>query len=212
MLFRSAVTVYYDPKDPSNCVLERELPKGFGKGCAVLVAIAAVIGGIIWYLVLNGPRLVDTYLPNVPGFSIALFCFGLAVLLFSFVSRRVSKQAQSWPVVSGTVVSSSVESYEKYEDGRRTTYYQPAVEFSYQVHGVEYRSRQIKLGVTVSGSKGGAEKTAARYPEGGKVDVHYDPANPNNAALENPTGAAWLLLAIALAMMGFALYTSGLIK
>jgi uncharacterized protein DUF3592 len=117
----ATATVYYDPKNPSNCVLECELPKGFGKGCAVLLAIAAVIIGVIWYFVVNGSRLVDTYLPNVPPFSIALFCFGLAVLLFFFVSRRMSKQAQSWPVVSGTIVSSSVESYEKYEDGRRTT-------------------------------------------------------------------------------------------
>jgi uncharacterized protein DUF3592 len=103
----ATATVYYDPKNPSNCVLECELPKGFGKGCAVLLAIAAVIIGVIWYFVVNGSRLVDTYLPNVPPFF--------------FVSRRMSKQAQSWPVVSGTIVSSSVESYEKYEDGRRTT-------------------------------------------------------------------------------------------
>jgi hypothetical protein len=64
----------------------------------------------------------------------------------------------------------------------------------------------------VSGSKGGAEKTAARDPAGAKVDAHYDPANPNNAALENSTGMTWLLLAIALAMMGFAVYPSGLIR
>ena len=53
---------------------------------------------------------------------------------------------------------------------------------------------------------------AARYPEGSDVEVHYDPANPSNAALERPAGTAWYLLVIALVCFGVALYASGLLR
>ena len=92
------------------------------------------------------------------------------------------------------------------------TAYAPAVEYRYRVNEVDYVSRQIKLGLSVSSSQAYAEKVAARYPKGGAVDVHYDPANPSVAALENPTGFHWLLLAVALVCFGHAAYTAGLFQ
>jgi hypothetical protein len=209
----AAVTVYYDPNDPGHCVLERDIPKGMGKGCAIIVAAGAAIVFGVWYIATNASHLLENYLQNGEA-PVTIFAalFGLAVLLFFFASRNASKKAANWPVVSGTIVSSGTESYQKREDGRTTTYYTAAVEFAYQVHRVNYRSRQIKLGVSVSGSQTSAEKTAARYPQGSKVDVHYDPDNPSNAALENSTGFTWLLLAVALACFGIAVYASGIFK
>ena len=46
---------------------------------------------------------------------------------------------------------------------------------------------------------------------GGTVEVHYDPANPSNAALENPTRLHWLLLGVALAFFALAAWAGGLI-
>jgi hypothetical protein len=41
------VTVYYEPADPNNCVLERDVPKGLASGCLAMLAIAAAsVGGI----------------------------------------------------------------------------------------------------------------------------------------------------------------------
>jgi hypothetical protein len=70
-------------------------------------------------------------------------------------------------------------------------------------------SRQIKLGVALSSSQSYAAGVAARYPQGSVVDVHYDPANPANAALENPTGMHWLLLVVALALFALAAHQAG---
>jgi hypothetical protein len=42
-----------------------------------------------------------------------------------------------------------------------------------------------------------AEKVAAKYPVGGEVDVHYDPAAPATSALELSGGVTWIILAIA---------------
>jgi hypothetical protein len=115
-------------------------------------------------------------------------------------------------MVRGSVTESGVEPVEDTDDnGTTRTNWLPAVEYRYRVGGVEYFSRQIKLGVTVSAGKGYAEKVAARYPRGSMVDVHYDPANPSSAALENRSRLHWLLLGIALACFAFAAYAGGLI-
>ena len=207
----TSVTVYYDPADPKHCVLERSGPQGVtGRGCLeALIALALVVGAIAW-LIVQGPAFIDAHFPKAePAIVIFASCFGLAVLLFFFSARRTSKQAQSWPSVRGKIVRSEVESYREVRDGRTTTMYRPAVEFAYQVHGREFHANQIKLNMTVSGGQGYAEKVVAKYPAGREVDVHYDPANPSNAALENPTGATWLLLIIALAMFALAVWQLG---
>jgi hypothetical protein len=64
----------------------------------------------------------------------------------------------------------------------------------------------------MSGSQCSAEKVIGRYPAGAEVEVHYDPGNPSQAALENPTGASWILLGIALFCFGVALYASHIIR
>ena len=87
------------------------------------------------------------------------------------------------------------------------------VEYAYVVNGHEYRSRQIQLdGDGDSGSREEAQQVAARYPEGSDVEVHYDPANPSNAALERPAGPAWYLLGIALVCFAVALYAGRLLR
>jgi hypothetical protein len=104
-----------------------------------------------------------------------------------------------------------MERISKGGSGSSRASYAPAVEYRYRVNDVDYVSRQIKLGWTVSAGQGYAEKVAARYPEGSQVDVHYDPANPSNAALENPSGYYWLLLAVALACFALAARVGGFI-
>jgi hypothetical protein len=209
----AVVSVYYDPADPAHCLLERELPKGIGKGLASLVAIVAALAAAGTWLATGGPRLAADLLPGArthPGLVVFALCFGLAVLLFFRASLRSSRQAAGWPIVRGTVTESGVEPVEETDDGTTRTTWLPAVEYRYRVGGVEYFSRQIKLGVAVSAGKGYAEKVAARYPRGSEVDVRYDPADPGSAALENPTRLHWLLLVIALACFAFAAWAGGL--
>ena len=77
------------------------------------------------------------------------------------------------------------------------------------MNDVDYVSRQIKVGMAMSASQSYAAGVAARYPKGAAVDVHYDPANPANAALENPTGTRWFLLVIAAALFALAAHQAG---
>ena len=207
------VTVYYDPADPGNCVLERDIPKGMGKGCAAIIGIGAAVVGGIWWLTTHATQLIGTVLPNAnAGLTVFAACFGLLALLFFFVSRRQTRQATNWPFVRGRIESSTVETLRTTVDGRSRTTFAPAVEYAYEVNGVRYRSRQINLALKISGTQGYAEGVVARYPEGSEIDVHYDPANPSSAALENPTGPAWLILAVALFCFGLALHQSGIFR
>jgi len=108
-----------------------------------------------------------------------------------------------------------VEKYETHiggAHGSTTTMYRPTVGYSYEVRGRSYRGNQIKLAMTLDGSQSYAEKAAAKYPEGGAVDVHYDPANPGNAALENPTGATWIVAVLALGCFAIAVWQLGIFK
>src|SRR5262249_46581455 len=110
----------------------------------------------------------------------------------------------------GRIVVSTIETRRKTDsDGDRTTTNAHAVEYTYRVNGIDYRSRQIKLGTTVSGSQRYAAKVAARYPLGRDVEVRYDPKNPSQAALEASAQAYWLILVVAIVVFGIAVMATG---
>ena len=206
----AAVTVYYDPANPKNCVLERGVPEGVGKGLAIIAGFVIVLVGAIYWLATDAPRLVERQYPhaNVPVVIIAA-SMGVLMLLFFIASWRLSRRAADWPLARGTVLSSGTETLEKHSNGRRTVTHAPAIEYAYRVNDVDYVSRQIKLGVTMAASPSYAAGVASRYPEGAVIDVHYDPANPSNAALENPTGTRWFVLGIAAALFVLAAHQAG---
>jgi hypothetical protein len=210
----ATVMVYYDPADPTDCVLERDIPREFGRGCALMVVIgAAVVAGVYW-LATSGKNLAAAHLPadaNAP-LVVLTSALGVFVLAFFFAGRRMSRDAAGWPVTRGTVVISSTETVLQGDRGRDLILHAPVVEFTYQVHGREYRSRQITLGAKLAGTRSFAEQIAARYPQGSAVEVHYDSANPSNAVLQAASSASWLLLVLALFCFGVAVQASGILR
>ena len=216
------VTVYYDPRDPTKCVLERDLTQDLKdshlskrdvmSGCLGGIAMLAALGIAIYGLAAYGPDFVRAHFPRLHSHAempVALAGFALVMLMFFFAARRSAKQAATWPVVRGKIVKSEVEEYqERYDDDGRTrwrTAYRPAVEYAYVANGRELRGNQISYGMTVSAGKGYAEKVAAKFPIGGEIDVHYDPANPSNSALTaGGAGMTWIIFAAALAIFALA--------
>jgi hypothetical protein len=220
----ATVPVYYDPRDPKNCVLERDftqdlkdsnLTKGqLLGGCAEGLVLLAVIGIAIYALATYGPDFVRAHFPRLHSHAempVALVGFGLVALLFFFGARRTAKQAAKWPAVRGKIVKSEVEEYQERDedsDGRTTwrTAYRPAVEYAYAVGGRDYRGNQISYGMTISAGKGFAEKVAAKFPLGGEIDVHYDPKEPSHSALQTKggAGATWIIFGIAMVVFALA--------
>jgi hypothetical protein len=203
----AAVMVYYDPADPGNSLLERDIPKDLPAGCLALLAILAalIVGG--YWLVVHFTSFIAPYMNDGPD-RVAVFAAiaGLVLLMLFFGSRFAAKEGSDWTVVPGKVVKSGTESYRTRSDRGRSSTYAPVVEYSYLVNGHAYRSRQIELGEAMDGTRAEAEQVAARYPEDSAVEVHYDPANPGNAALEPPARIAWSLLILAVVCFAVALY------
>ena len=111
----AAVTVYYDPANPKNCVLERGVPEGIGKGLAIIVGFVIALVGVVYWLATGAPRLVEHHYPhaNVPVVIIAA-SMGVLMLLFFIASWMLSRRVADWPLVQGTVLSSGTEKVEKH--------------------------------------------------------------------------------------------------
>jgi hypothetical protein len=222
------VTVYFDVNDPKSCVLERggpfahaDEPAAAGaagaaapaSGGALYSLLHVALVGAIIALIVEGPDYFERHFPKGDAkVSVFALCFGLAALMLFLGVRRRGREAQGWPTVTGTIVKSEVEEFRDRTGGSSSLSYRAAVEYSYQVRGHTYRSNQIKLDVTVSGTKAAAEKVTAKYPAGSAVTVHYDPDNPGTAALEKATGMTWLILAVTLGCFALAAYTLGMFK
>lgn len=207
------VKVYYDPADPENTVLERDIPGDVPKGCAALLGFAALAGLAGYWIYAQGFALLARHVPAGRA-PVVLFAslFGLFILLFYFSYRARARQASQWPKVQGVVLRSGIESFEEKatDDNRARTLYAPQVEYAYKVSGHEYHSRQILLGGKISGSQAYAKKMAVRYPKGAAVEVRHNPANPGEAALDISPGPVWLVLVASFACFGVAIYASGL--
>jgi len=182
-------------------------------GCLHVIAMLAALGVAIWGLAAYGPDFVRAHFPRLHSHAempVALFGFGLLMLMFFFGARRAAKAAASWPAVPGKIVKSEVEEYQERDDddGRTTwrTAYRPAVEYAYAVNGREHHGNQINYAMSVSAGRGYAEKVAARYPVGSAVDVHYDPKNPGTSALRTAggAGATWIIFGAALIVFALA--------
>jgi hypothetical protein len=107
---------------------------------------------------------------------------GLATLYFGYQRYQESKASETWPVASGTVVSSEVTRYRDGDD----ILYRADVAYEYVVNETNYTGDKIALSeMNVNTSRPeSAQKIADRYPVGQQVEVHYDPADPGKAVLE----------------------------
>ncbi len=126
------VTVYYDPRDPTKCVLERDFTHDLEdahlskrdvlSGCLGGIAMLAVLGLAIYGLAAYGPDFVRAHFPRLHSHAempVAAVGFGLVMLMFFFAARRAAKQAATWPTVRGKIVNSEVEEYQAARRGQR---------------------------------------------------------------------------------------------
>lgn len=108
----------------------------------------------------------------------------------------------SWHETGGTVVKSGVVLGESVfggddEQGQSQPMYSPDISYTYQVENMLYTSDRDSFAGKSSYSKAEkAELIAAKYPDGSKVTVFYNPSKPEEAVLERSAkGSAVLLVA-----------------
>ena len=132
------------------------------------------------------------------GISILLSVFGglcatilpitILVILGVFLYRRSQQSnaarqaAQSWSSTLGTVIMSTIQ----IKRTSRSRSEIPVVVYQYQVNGKAYQNQVIRAGDQFGTIRvmGQAQATIARYPVGAQVMVYYNPANPQESALE----------------------------
>ncbi len=113
---------------------------------------------------------------------------GIGVFIaYGMVRLRVkTAQALNWPKVTGTIITSELETWTRPRSkGPPIRMFGATIRFAYEVDGKPYESDQVQLGGTRETSLSGEfERLVARYPEGKRVPVHYDPRDPATAVIE----------------------------
>ena len=116
-------------------------------------------------------------------FLAIFFSFAAIFSLWAFISSvrdAISASgAATWPVVDGVIVSSQVQPACK---GR--AFYLPFVSYRYVVENQTYIGRRIAFGAHVCGTESNAARIADTYYEGKAVQVHFDPASPEESVLD----------------------------
>lgn len=117
------------------------------------------------------------------GTAVGFVLAGLAALAATVFAVRATQArleeawaSAGWPTVEGTVVET-----------RTTRKTGTHVRYRYEVAGREYESDRVRLVEKLWAD--GRSEVAARYPEGKRVPVAYDPARPERAVLE--PGTSW---------------------
>ena len=212
-----SVPVFYDPRNPQDCVLERNPPASAGciwSGTIFAVLVYEAVLLFIWNdVAINSlfnrafPQLHHPLFVFITG---ALGLFGLVVGIWFTLHPR---KAFPWTKTKGIIVSSVTESFDDSDSsgGRKQIYYRAVIEFSYKVDGHEYRGSTSPAAVTVAGGKAGADAEVARYPAGMEVDIFYNPKKPTQSGLNVDTemmlnGRASLTVAVVL--LAVAIYAA----
>jgi len=141
-------------------------------------------------------------------FGFVLLLIGAILLTLGLVAARRAKAAQSWPVIPGVVLSSTVVELESTDsEGRSSVSYEPRVEYQYNVMGQTYTAKRIAYGATTFDDQKASE-IAARYPVGAQVYVHYNPVKVSDATLETGAVSSKLFIKLGGAMAGIGLVIS----
>ena len=124
-----------------------------------------------------------------------------------FLNLRALRAAKDWVSTRGTIITSKIKVMGMRSRGGRTQTNIPVVEYSYQVGGQSYQNDKLYAGHAFGGDKKQAtEKFLEQYPEGGSVEVFYNPNNPAESALHknnpNVRGIVVILIVANLVLCG----------
>jgi hypothetical protein len=193
------VEVFYNPGNPGDAALVREMPSGKG----LLLTVPLIAFFVALYV---NPGWFKTHLAVLlpAGFLVA----GVAVFIYGCTWMRRHWQTRSFPSVRGRLLQAEVV-YSS-GGGESSGGYAVGVEFEYEVNGCCYRSRQLRdLPLTMlKSSRQGAEHQVEKLRADPTPEIFYGPAAPWDGFLlhTNLLGAmAPILLAIPFVGMGIFL-------
>lgn len=135
----------------------------------------------------------------------ALAFLGAAVFLAAGLAGiRRGLRTYAWARAEGRVVRSTVGRETEATGEGTVDRYHAEVRYRYEAAGAAREGSAVHADDRGSPSRGRAERWAARYPQGARVAVFYDPADPDRAVLERGVGSGpfWLLAWGGLFLLG----------
>jgi hypothetical protein len=209
------VKVFYDPDNPSECILEGDDGGNIGNAWRAVAALTAwILAGFV--VITEGAEWLHSVIaePGRVPVVIALTLFSLAMILFSGMSTKKARAMRKWPTIAGRIVRSEVTTTVQQHDrpnmarDYRVTMYVPRVVYAYEVDGNSFEGDDV--GWTVSGNTpSAAEKTVRRFPLSSQVQVSYDPDDPTQSTIAPPGATLPMILWLIAALLAFAAYAIG---
>lgn len=124
-------------------------------------------------------------MPRMSATIVAIAAALLIVLMLAYSIVMNRRARENWVSTEGVIVESRVDARNEPGADRPNIRYGARVTYQYDVGGTAYRGNRLSFVSPVwRADRHSAEADAARYPQGARVTVHYDPANPQNAVLE----------------------------
>ncbi len=212
------VQVYYDPANPQQAVLERDLPT------IMVVVVGAIIifflgAAILLPFAFTGAGTwLAPWLPHPErAFAVTMLgAMGLFALLMAYAMQKQVWAANDWSKTQGKILVADVESYQKWQSSaggssRYTTMFRPSIVYTFDVNGQQFISDHVSFGGTMSSSIAGrapsfVSEAAAKYAVGSRVDVYYDAHNPTDSVLERRASGVLFVLGFAVALWGLAAF------
>jgi hypothetical protein len=207
------VTVYYNPRDPKEAVLERDPPQHL-VGC-----VAAMVGVPLALLVfahVGFSAMTDVVAAHLGSWDraaqiMAFGAFAGLLGLFALGLTLIGGRARRWPVVEGTIEEARVETFRGRIDtgarGQAGPLTQSVLNYTYVFNGVSYTGDKLSMGGKIIASTGAfAWREVAPYRPGDVVKVYVNPDKPAEAVLDPRQRHLWIIWTVAAAMAGVAVY------
>jgi hypothetical protein len=118
-------------------------------------------------------------------------------------ARRQDSAAAQWLIVPGAIIACAVTAPRVHTSDDEADC-SVNVRYRYRVGSKDYEGSHIHVRRDALTTRLVAEETAARYPLGSRVDVHYRPNHPATAVLEPKDPASRLALIVFLAIFAWA--------
>lgn len=138
----------------------------------------------------------------------AVVLVGVAALLavIGWFQGRGARESQRWNTTEGEVMDATVIQYSHETHDGTMLAYRPRIIYGYRICGRDYVSERLNFGTGVHSSiRAFAENKAKKFPVGSKVQVFYDPQNPNEATLERSAPGSRVMYLVAGIMLLIAL-------
>jgi len=117
---------------------------------------------------------------------------GIGISIWGWLILQKSRKIEQWPRTPGTIETSNPTS--------AINDLLPEIVFSYQLDGKQYQ-KQFEFPEGTHPLPEFAKAYNDKYPVGKKVEIFYDPEQPETATLEPGAQGDWMILAMGIAMV-----------